>query len=300
MVVEAGIVTFEPDIDLLRQNVANILPQVARVSVFDNGSSNAATIVELASEFAGVEVILGGMNFGIAYGLNRLAQLAFQGGATHLLTLDQDSVAAPDMVAHLQEAASPSIGMVAPYIVDINKETVQDYKSLLLPAVDEFRQAARRGAITSGALLRLSAWRDVGGFDDELFIDYVDYDLNQRLLLNGYRIVRANKAHLLHEVGRAAPTWLWVPRKSVSGRWRLERFYSFGHSSFRCYYKARNRILFTKKYGRAIGMTHEGVWQLPQQILLTLLFEEDRVAKARAFARGVRDGVRTAVRPEAF
>ncbi len=78
----------------------------------------------------------------------------------------------------------------------------------------------------------------------------------------------------------------------MDGRWHLERFYSFGHSEFRCFYKARNRILFSRKYWRSLGFSHEGVWQLPQQIALTLLFESERIPKLKAFLRGAVSGLR--------
>jgi hypothetical protein len=50
--------------------------------------------------------------------------------------------------------------------------------------------------------------------------------------------------------------------------------------------------MFSRKYGRKLGLTHEGVWQLPQQIALTVLFEDQRGAKLRAFLKGIRDGMR--------
>jgi rhamnosyltransferase len=293
----AGVVTHEPDLARLAENVAAIAVQVDQVVLFDNGSKRVADIEELVNRLTNLVLLRSAENRGVAHALNELASYALEHGATHLVTLDQDSVSSTDMVHELARTAGDDIPLVTPYIVDRNKSTVEAYQRLQLPEVEIFQQAARRGAITSGALMKLAVWREVGGFDDELFIDYVDYDFNQRLLIAGYPILRANRTHLLHEVGRASPTWLWVPRKDLSGRWRLERFYAFGHSAQRCYYKARNRILFTRKYGNRIGLTHEGMWQIPQQVVLTLLFERDRRAKLWAFGRGIRDGIRTPLPP---
>ncbi len=156
----------------------------------------------------------------------------------------------------------------------------------------ELHTAARRSAITSGSLVSLSVYSQVGGFDDSLFIDYVDYDFNKRVLLSGYKIIRSGRTHLLHECGQMVPTILWVPRRDQLGRWHIERFFSFGHSAFRCYYKARNRVIFTRKYWRQPKWYEfAGVLQLPFVIALTLAFEPDRLAKARNFARGIRDGL---------
>lgn len=288
----AGIVTYNPDIERLAQNLASVSPQVTSVVVFDNGSQNINEIRNLVLEMDAVEVLSNDSNAGIAFALNRLADSARDHGAAWALFLDQDSVMAPNMIDELERCVDVTTAMVTPYIVDRNKMSIEDYRNLSLPPVEYYRHAARKGAITSGSLLNLTALESVGGFDDSLFIDYVDYDLNQRILLAGYRIARANRTFLLHEVGRARKTWLIVPRRTMGGKWTLERFFSFGHDASRCYYKARNRVLFTRKYGRHIGLTNEGAVQIPQQVLLTLLFEKDRFSKLLAFIRGTVDGVR--------
>lgn len=288
----AGIVTYEPEIERLAQNVVAVASQVRQVIIYDNGSSNVSEIAELARHHANVELMQSSTNDGIAFALNRLSTRAVEIGAKWLVTLDQDSVSAPGMVEEMRAVARDGIPVVTPYIVDRNKLSVDDYRQMKLPRVEFYRHAAWRGAITSGALVSLDVWAEVGGYDDRFFIDYVDYDFNQCVLLAGHRIARANGTYLLHEVGKAEKTWLFVPRRDLAGRWRLERFYAFGHSANRCYYKARNRVLFTRKYGRRIGFTHEGIWQIPQQVALTVMFEPDRGAKFRAFCRGVRDGLR--------
>lgn len=290
-IVFAGIVTYEPDLARLASNLQRIAPQVARVLLFDNGSTTARQICQVANSIQGVEVHLSADNLGIATALNRLCRLAAQSGASHLVTLDQDSEASDGMVASLVEVSSPEVPIVTPFIVDRNKMTVTDFLALELPPLQYYRDPARKGAITSGSLIDLEVIRAVGGFADDFFIDYVDYELNARIMANGYRIARNNRTYLLHEVGRACSTWLWVPRKSIDGKWTFERFYSFGHTPFRCYYKARNRVLYTRRHWKSTILKNEGIWQIPQQLLLTLIFENQRPAKALAFVRGTIDGV---------
>lgn len=290
----AGIVTFEPELERLEENIRALHSQVDQVIVFDNGSSNAAATAGIVSRFSSARMLTSPANRGIAYALNRLAEAALHLGAKSLLTMDQDSVAPSGMVSVLSAALVGDIGIVTPFIVDRNKPEDFERVGELTHDVEFYLQPARRGAITSGSLVLLDAWSAAGGYDEEFFIDYVDYDFNQRVFEAGFRIARANRVQLLHEVGRASATWLRVPRKDISGRWRWERFYSFGHSPVRCYYKARNRVLFTRKHGRRLGLTHEGVWQLPQQIILTLVFEQQRREKLDAFIRGILDGIRWA------
>ena len=126
-------------------------------------------------------------------------------------------------------------------------------------------------------------------------IDYVDYDFNERLLLNGYKLLKVNKAKLIQEVGNAKPTWLYTPRKESDGSWKIERFYAFGHSPMRCYYKARNRIYYTKKYGKYVLNKMEGVYQIPIQMMLVLLFENNKHEKMKMFIKGIVDGTKKRV-----
>lgn len=291
--VAAGIVTFEADIERFAQNLDSILTQVTEVVVFDNGSSNVDEVRAVCERAGKVTLLESLHNRGIASALNRILIWCRDQGYEWFISLDQDSVVPDGMVLELVRiAALTDASLVSPFIVDRNKMSPQDFGRLQLPPFDQFTQPARRGAITSGALNSVAALLRVGGFDDLFFIDYVDYDLNQRLMDAGFKVVRANRTYLLHEVGRANPTWLRVPRKSMDGQWHLERFYSFGHSEFRCYYKARNRVLFTRKHWRSLGFSHEGIWQLPQQVALTLLFESGRGPKLRAFVRGLISGIR--------
>lgn len=288
----AGIVSYNPDITRIAQNISSVLPQVDRLYLVDNGSSNYSELSELVrSRFAGIIEIANESNLGIAAALNQLASSASKDGYKWIVTLDQDSVCTKNMVSVLMRYASEDVGIVAPQIIDRNKEEVEIADSLLDHKTFDVVQAARKGILTSGSLTSLSAWAFVGGFDEDFFIDYVDYDFNKRLLLEGYRLVRTGDTALIHECGKACPTPLFTPRKGQDGVWRLERFYSFGHSPFRCYYKARNRILYSRKYKRCDhSFQFEGTIQIIPQMILTLLFESDRKNKFKSFIRGIQDG----------
>ena len=294
----AGIVSYNPSIERLLENVRAIAGQVSRVYVFDNGSRNVGELAGALSGVGDVVLMRHPENSGIAFALNRICERADADGYSQVVTLDQDSVSTPGMVEELISCAGADVGIVAPQIVDRNKEGAADWETALDHELVEVKEAARKGIITSGCLTSLEAFRFVGGFDESFFIDYVDYDFNKRLLLEGYRIVRTGNAALIHECGNFEPTWLWTPRKGQDGRWRLERFYSFGHSAFRCYYKARNRVLYSKKYGPSGNVRgFEGARQIVPQIALTLLFEGNKREKLSRFVAGIKDGVSRQVEP---
>lgn len=300
-VICAGIVSYNPDIERLLENVNAIREQVSKVFVFENGSGNCEAVSKALAQLDGVELIACEANMGIAYALNALCDAAIEGGFKHIVTLDQDSVSVPGMVEELAKHVGDSVGVVSPQIVDRNKEGLADVEKQLDHRLISVKDAARKGVITSGCLTNLEAYTFVGKFDESFFIDYVDYDFNKRLLLEGYSIIRSGNTCLIHECGDFKPTWLWTPRKGQDGKWKLERFYSFGHSAFRCYYKSRNRILYTRKYKPTNSISgFEGSRQILPQILLTLLFEDNKAEKLKEFKRGINDGKKAEVVPYAI
>ena len=205
----AGIVTYNPDLERLRANLNNTASQVDAVFVFDNGSENVADIRSLAdSEYTTLRVEADPNNRGIAFALNRLLDAAKEHGFKHMLLLDQDSVPTEGMCDELERHLTGSVALVCPFILDRNRMTEEEWQAQKMPPLERLTHAAKHGAITSGSLVDVAAALEVGGFDDNLFIDYVDFDFNERLILNGYEIVKDNTVYLLHEKGKSERTWL--------------------------------------------------------------------------------------------
>lgn len=67
--VIGGIVTFNPDIDRLRENIDAIKEQVDEIVVVDNDSNNIHEIMQLSNEYD-FELVKLSSNYGIAYALN--------------------------------------------------------------------------------------------------------------------------------------------------------------------------------------------------------------------------------------
>lgn len=291
----AGIVTYNPEIERLQDNIRAILPQVDIVYICDNGSANMTdaqweTVISLGN----VQIEHLSENKGIAYALNELLQSAADAHYEQIVLLDQDSVATQGMVDVLAKYMKERVALVAPFILDRNRMSEQEYCNLQLPRVECLTHAARHGAITSGSLVDVQAAIKVGGFDDELFIDYVDFDFNERLLLNHYEILKVNTVYLIHEKGKSEQTWLRVPRRSSSGAVTWQPLYKLGYSPMRCYYQARNRVIYWKKYHNYTGS--EGINEIIPLMGLSLLFEDHRIAKLHAYWKGIRDGMRTPVK----
>jgi rhamnosyltransferase len=268
--VVAGIVTFHPSVDGLRDTLGVLLPQVDHVVLVDNGSDNAAEIAALAGEHPNVELIANGENRGIAAALNELLSWAEEHTVEWVLTLDQDSTPSPDLVPLLvRHTDAPGVAMIGPRILDMNS-------SLPAPNVHGVHPVAQ--CITSGALTSVRAAKRVGRFDEAMFIDLVDFEFCARLRDAGFSILVDEDAILHHQLGV-------LDQRSILG-WRVQ---ATNHSPTRVYYWARNLLYFHRKNPRAMTRRHVAA-DVAYKVATVVAWERDRGAKLAALWAGLRDG----------
>ena len=77
----AGIVTYNPDIDRLRECIDAVLPQVDKVLVFDNASTNIEQVLQIVGDYQeGVILHMNGVNAGVAAALSEIMEYALDNG----------------------------------------------------------------------------------------------------------------------------------------------------------------------------------------------------------------------------
>ena len=267
MRILAGIVVYNPDYRLLGKNIDAIRTQVDEVALFNNGAIN------LKEAYPDVTILdRQGKNVGIATALNALCNYAIINGYEWVLTLDQDSIAPSGMIdAFLPYLSDPKIALIGPRIKDRN------YGSLDNETMHDNTVTKLDTCITSGSLLRLSAWKKVHGFWDELFIDMVDFDLCWSLQEAGFTLLRVNGVTLDHSIGQGR-------RVRLFGKDNV----AFNHSPQRCYYIIRNSIIVGRKHHRENQCSR---WSI-KRILIINLYEKNRWAKNKMIVKGIIDGLR--------
>lgn len=226
----AGIVLYNPDGQRLEENIRAIYPQVDIVVLVDNGSDDQSYLSDYLKNNH-YQVIANPTNKGIAYALNQIMEYALAHGIPWVLTLDQDSVVLPNIIGTYESLKSPDIGIISCLILDRNydnKGCSEEDKDLF--DID--------WCITSASYTNTKVWHEVGGFDDRMFIDWVDLDFGIAVKNAGYRIVRTSKTKMIHELGRAT--------KVV--RIRNYDYIVQNKPSTRYYYSTRNLIYLAKKY----------------------------------------------------
>ena len=168
-------------------------------------------------------------NLGISASLNIAIEYFLQNNYTWLLTLDQDSCCDKNMVLELfKNEVSQNVGLLAPKIIDINNPNSRKHN---------IKEEHALSYITSGSVINVQIAKSIGGFDEKLFIDYVDHEFCFRLTVKGYKMIYSHEALLYHEIGKTSV-------HSFLGR----KVYTTNHPPFRLYFLFRNRTYVNKKY----------------------------------------------------
>lgn len=271
--IAAVVVLYYPD-DNVQGNILSYVEQVDLVVLVDNSDEPALELIDKFSEEAKVISVVNGCNRGIAAALNIGAMEAIARGCDMLLTMDQDSRAAPGMVeilrSCLNSAEGQSIAIVSPFhltTVTIPPDTT------LSPYIE------METVWTSGNLLRLSAYKEAGPFNEALFIDFVDHEYCLRLKRIGYRIVQSNRAILHHSIGNNLRKIDFVPKP----------IFISNHSPLRRYYITRNRFFVTRKYHEFRRFCWIDRRRFLAELLTIILFESQKSEKLKMIIRGYID-----------
>lgn len=241
--IGALIVTYNPEIDKLILNIKAVLPQVEKLVVVDNGSINYKSLVELMNDF-NIELIGLEKNLGIAAAQNIGMSFFFNKRFDWVMMLDQDSVVPLNTINEMENSPKfqdLSTGILTMQYCDPNwtkEQQKHELKSVNAP--DDLRLRV----ISSGNLVRVKVWNSVGGFDEWMFIDQVDFDFDAKVTLLGYKIWKLNNLVMQHEVG-----------KVINGKFTLLKLLKlppekllYSHTPIREYYINRNLIVYSKRY----------------------------------------------------
>lgn len=235
MTVSAIIVTYNPDMALLRRAAGSLAPQVHKLYVIDNGSAQADAI---ASEFGGgnASVVPLGGNMGIAAATNAGLKLAADGGADWIITSDQDTIYPPDYVSTIRrilrsgDLDSDALAALVPSLYEevAGEVSLLTVKSKLgirtVPPEAPYTKVFQ--AIASGMVIKARALGTIGGMDEDLFIDWVDFEWCWRANRKGYAVVSCGDLIIRHRLGDAS-------KKIGTRKYAL-------HSHVRNYYITRN------------------------------------------------------------
>ena len=202
--VAAVVTAYKPDAMFVAR-LENTSLQVEHLFVVDNTPGGMASNSENLP--VNMTVIADGTNRGLAVALNAGIEEATRRGAEFVLLLDQDSTPPKDFVDDLlagywRVTERAKVAVVAPLMID-ERTGIPDVPKL------EPRRMVNTGIYdwpslpTSGMLIPVEVYHEIGQFDTDLFLDFVDFEWCWRARSKGYLTCRVNKARLSHNLGFA-------------------------------------------------------------------------------------------------
>jgi len=182
------VVFFNPDVSVI-DNIATYKSNFDFLIIIDNSPEQNSILVNEIKQLPGI-IIYKWLeeNKGIAKALNIACEIAIENNCEWLLTMDQDSkfregdlLKMTDSVERI-EANYSNIGIICPYH-NVHKHFISKSGEVFLEI---------KSTMTSGNLLNLGIYRLGSGFEEKLFIDYVDHEYCLRLRKNKFRIIQNN------------------------------------------------------------------------------------------------------------
>jgi rhamnosyltransferase len=278
----AVVVTFQAD-SAFPERLDRVVGQVGTVVIVDNGSGEPCVRqLRTLTGRPGVHLILNHENEGIAHALNQGSRWAAARGYCWVLTLDQDTIVAPNMMESLAEIyrASPFQAELA--VIGSNFTNRENSRPFYDSGGVRDMGEEVKTVITSGSLVSLQAFEIIGPYRDEFFIDFVDLEYCLRARDNGFHIIRSRQPLMEHSIGRLSEHRLPWKRTGTSN-----------HLPWRQYFMMRNLLIMAREYAcKEPGWVLATLWSRMKSILLMCLFEKDRIRKIGYSVLGGLDGLR--------
>lgn len=217
------LISYNPDLQNLVENIALISSQVTVLYIVDNASTNAIHIEEACKPFHNVTLIKNQTNLGLGKAYNQVLEIQNK-NFDYFVTFDQDTKIAANTISKLTEVLqkNSAIGVVGP-----------SFSRDVEPEIKNQEIIYKKGIIQSCAVFRMDVYKKIGGFNEEYFIDSIDFEYCLRILDAKLKVALYKGVVINHELGTSQK------RGSIE---------YFSHNKLRNYYIGRNHVRISKSF----------------------------------------------------
>ena len=217
-------------------------------------------------------------NKGIAAAHNVGIRWAKEKGYKYVLLLDQDSILEESFVQNLYKDfmtikdMDSKVGFIGPVFID--ETSKQEYKNY----TDKNEKYTRTSALmASGCLISMECLDAVGGMDESLFIDLVDFEWCWRAGSKGFTGYMTRNVTMTHSIGREYHNW---------------HGFVLGLSApFRYYYQYRNSLWLIRRSYVPRGWKIKSLVRRPLDMILVPLVSKQGWKVLKNMLKGTFDGL---------
>lgn len=262
MKIDGVVVLYNPENDVL-DNIEKYRPFLDHLFVVDNSTNVNEKMVNTLKEYNNVKYISLDGNQGIGKALKVGLSEAIKCGADICLTMDQDSIFPSEKIDDIKDYLEKNIGEYA--IIGLNFNSVDTTKGI----VDV------KTLLTSGNFINITDYKRINGFNEDLFIDCVDFELDEQFANLGRKIGYINDISLTHKMGNPITVkFLW------------KKYTALNHSPIRYYYRFRNGYYLYKKNKNFYRFLKKQFFSVRLKVIL---YEPNKKVKFKMMRHGIKD-----------
>lgn len=268
--IVAVMTTFSPT-KLIENSVNSVLSQVDKLVIIDDSGTDSLKFLisncnRLNKLFDNIDIITNPQNLGIATSLNIASAYAMQKyNPKYMLTLDDDTILDTEYVEKLLDKleVDPSIAQIV-----ASRHGLEQYSGKMID---------KSAVITSGCIMPSRIFTEIGYFDEDFFIDLVDFDFSIRCSLAGYKVMSLDLPLMSHKVGELTIRYGMC---------------IYNHAPFRIYYQTRNALYFFKKYYyKRVKLSVSIILDLFRIPFKIIIFEGNKNTRLQFYLLGIKDAV---------
>lgn len=268
MKISATVIWYNPDDENIK-NIRTYIDYVEKLYIIDNSKENNKKLADSLNNLK-TEYIYNDKNLGIAKALNLACEKAVNDNFEWILTMDQDSSFDSNYINEyfktFIDVEKMNTGIFSPrHILKNDVDKIDNNKEFV--EVDH--------VMTSGNLLNLKIWEEIGKFDENLFIDEVDSEICFRIIEKGYKVIQLNKIRMFHELGNLEKRNFFTRKISV-----------LNHNHIRKYYIMRNKFYMLKKYKK---YRLRYIYYILNDFFKVIFYEKDKLRKLKYMFKGITD-----------
>jgi rhamnosyltransferase len=269
MKIGALYITFNPELLLFENSLRSLSCQVDYLLIVDNNSINRDEIVCIVKEIINCSLIMLNDNKGIATATNIGLNYYAKGNYSYVVISDQDTLYPYGYIKKFYTnyniiKREYTIDKIAAFVPIFYDNVANNMEAFFIKSKVFYKKIFPKKnyteiyqAIISGMIMNLNVIKIVGGMNDLLFIDWVDFEWCWKINFHNYKIIGCKNMCITHNLGNVTKN---ISFRNVNLRTYSRHYYITRNAFYLSLYSkylnfSMKIILFFKSFQYILGYT---------------------------------------------